>query len=148
VGDVTRRGGPEYRYRLDVRRPRPGVEATVTGDEFRVSPGKSVPIPLKVRRLGDYAGGAVAVATGLPKGVTATATELPEKGGDVSLTLTATADAKPASGPIRIVLLSTDVSHPAAWPVAASLEKEGAQQLVARTEAIWLTVTADAAPAK
>jgi hypothetical protein len=144
VGEVTRRGGPDYRYRLAVARPRPGVAATLAADEFRVAPGKSVAIPLKVQRTGDYAGGVVTVATGLPPGVTATVAEVPEKGGDLSLTLTAAADAKPASGPIRVVLLSTDVSRPAAWPAAAALEKEGSQQLVARTEQVWLTVLPEA----
>jgi hypothetical protein len=144
VGEATRRGGPDYRYRLAVSRPQPGVEATVTGDEFRVAPGKTVTIPLKAQRTGDYTGGVVAVATGLPPGITATAAEVSEKGGDVSLTLTAAADAKSASGPIRIVLLSTDVAHPAAWPASASLEKEASQQFIPRTQAIWLTVLADA----
>lgn len=147
VGEVTRRGGLDYRYRLAIRRPQPGVEAAVTGDEFRVSPGKSVTIPLKAQRIGDYSGGVVAVATGLPAGVTGTAADVPEKGGDVSITLTAAADAKPACGPIRVVLLSTDVSQPGAWPAWASLEKEASQQLVSRTQALWLTVVLADAPA-
>jgi hypothetical protein len=82
----------------------------------------------------------VAVATGLPAGVTATAVEVPEKGGDITLTLNAAADAKPAAGPIRVMLLGTDPTRPVAWVASSNLRKEASQELVPRTEAVWLTV--------
>jgi hypothetical protein len=140
VTDLFGNGGAAHVYRLALTVPTPRVVATADADEYRVAPGKSVAVKVNVSRQNGYAGGLVAVATGLPAGVTATAVEVPEKGGDVTLTLTAAADAKPAAGPIRLMLLGTDPARPVAWVASASLRKEASQELVSRTEALWLTV--------
>jgi hypothetical protein len=140
VCDLFGKGGDEYVYRLSLRTPKPGVVATSDADEYRVAPGKNVPIKLNVSRTNGYAAGLVVVATGLPPGVTATAIEVPEKGGDITLTLAAAGDAKPAAGPIRVMLLGTDPAHPAAWTASCSLRKEAGQEFIARTESLWLTV--------
>jgi hypothetical protein len=142
VSDRFAKGGDEYVYRLSLGAPRPGVIATVDADEYRVAAGKTVSIKLKVSRAGGYATDLVAVATGLPPGVTATAAEVPEKAGDVTLTLTAAADAKSAAGPIRVMLLGTDPAHPVAWVASSSLKKEAGQEMIERTDAIWLTIPA------
>lgn len=140
VADLFGRGGHEYVYRLSLQPPAPGVVATADADAYRVAPGKSAAIKLTVSRTGGYAAPLVAVAVGLPPGVTAAAVEVPEKGGEVTLSLTASPDAKPATGPVRVVLLSTDPTQPAAWPASCSLRKDPAQELIARTTALWLTV--------
>jgi hypothetical protein len=142
VSDRFGKGGDEYVYRVSLRTPAPGVVATADADEYRVAPGKTVSIKLNVSRTGGYAGGLVAVATGLPAGVTATAVEVPEKGGDVTLSLTAAADAKPAAGPLRIMLLGTDPKSPAAFTASCTLKKEAGQEMIERTDALWLTVPA------
>jgi hypothetical protein len=142
VSDLFGKGGDEYVYRLALRTPTPGVVATADADEYRVAPGKSVPVKLNVSRTGGYAAGLVAVVTGLPPGVTATAAEVPEKGGDVTVTVNAAADAKPAAGPIRVVLLGTDPARPVAWVASCSLKKEAGQEMIARTDVLWLTVPA------
>jgi hypothetical protein len=149
VGDRYRAGGAEYVYRLTIRPAEiVGVSATLDGDEYRVEPGKSAAVKVTVARGSGSAGGLVAVATGLPPGVSSTAAEVPEKGGEVILTLTAAADAKPAAGPMRVVLLSTDVPRPAAWVAGCNLRKDAGQELVARTESPWLTVPPAAPPAE
>jgi hypothetical protein len=147
VTDLQRRGGPEYVYRLSIRKPGPSVAATADADEYKVAPGKTTAIKLAVVRSNGHASGLVAVATGLPAGVTATAVEVPEKGGEVAVTLSAAADAKPASGPVRVMLLGTDPDHPSAVIARASLKKEAGQEFIATTDSLWLTVLA-AAPAK
>src|SRR5206468_754382 len=63
VGDLDRAGGPEYVYRLSVRKPLPGVEATVDAEEYRVAPGKPATIKVKVNRSNGHIGGLVVVKT-------------------------------------------------------------------------------------
>ena len=141
VGDLFGKAGHEYVYRLSICTPAPGVVATVDADEYRVVAGKSAPVKLTVSRTGAYAAPLVAAATGLPPGISAAAVEVPLKGGEVALTLTAASDAKPAAGVIRVMVLGTDPSQPAAWAARCSLRKEAGQELIAATDALWLTVT-------
>jgi hypothetical protein len=140
AADLFGKGGHEYAYRLSVRSPAPRVVATAAVDEIRVAPGKSATLKLTVSRAGGHVGPLAAVAGGLPAGVTATSAEVPEKGGEVTLTFAAAADAKPSAGPFKIVVVSTDPSHPAAWPVPCNLKKENGQELIGQTTALWLTV--------
>ena len=140
VGDLYGNGGDAHVYRLSLRRTAPSFAATVDADEYRVAPGKTVAVKVNVSRAGGDGTKLVAVATGLPPGVTATAAEVPDKGGDVTLTLSAAADAKPASGPVRVMVLGTDPAKPAARAAAAALKKEAEQELIPRTDAVWLTV--------
>jgi hypothetical protein len=140
VTDLYGNGGTEYVYRLALSVPAPRIVATADADEYRVAPGKSVSVKLNVSRQGGYAAGLVAVASGLPAGVTATSADVPDKGGDLTLTFTAAADARPAAGPIRVMLLGTDPAHPVAWVACATLRKEASQELIPRTDALWLTV--------
>ena len=140
VSDLNRKGGIEFAYRLAVRTPAPAVTGTVDTEEYRVAPGKTATIKLASTRSNGHAGGIVAVVTGLPAGVSATSAEVPDKGGELVLTLTASADAKPASGPMRVMLLGTDADHPTAKAATCSLKKEAGQELVAKTESLWLTV--------
>jgi hypothetical protein len=65
---------------------------------------------------------------------------VPEKGGELNLTLTAAADAKPAAGPFRVMVVGTDPAQPAAWPAVFALKKEAGQELIEQTTALWLTV--------
>jgi hypothetical protein len=93
-------------------------------------------------RRNGHAATMVAVATGLPPGVTATSAEVPAKAGEVTLTLSATADVKAASQPIQLMMFGVDPAKPEACVAAYNLkqEKDGAQELIEQTPAIWLTV--------
>lgn len=155
IADLFHNGGPECRYRLEIKRPLPELRATIENDAYALLPGKTVAIKVSVARKNDYALPLVAVVTGLPAGVTATSAEIATKaGGDVSLVLTAAADAKLASTPIRVMLLSTDAARPQALAATVDLHKDidkpGGQSLIDRTDAVWLTVspTAEAGPTK
>ena len=140
VSDLFGNGGHEYVYRLALRGPSLEVVATVDADEYKLAAGKTVVVPVKVTRPEGVGGAMVVVATGLPPGVSGTAAEVPDKGGAVTLTLSAAPDAKPAAGPVRVTVVSADPSRPAAWAAASSLGREAGQELVARTPAVWLTV--------
>jgi hypothetical protein len=155
IADLYHNGGAEYLYRLEIKRPTPEVRSTVENDAYALVPGKSVSIKVSVARKNDHAGALVAVVTGLPPGVTATSAELPAKGGgDVSLVLTAAADAKPASGPFRVLLLGTDASHPevvaATLDLRKDVDKPGGQAFIDQAAEVWLTLspTAEAGAAK
>ena len=140
VSDLYGNGGTEYVYRVSLTVSAARAVATADADEYRVAPGRSAALKVTVNWQNGYVAGLVAVATGLPAGVTATAADVPEKGGDVTLTLTAAADAKPAAGPIRVMLLGTEPTRPVAWIASCSLRKEASQELIGRTDALWLTV--------
>ena len=140
VSDLFSNGGQEYVYRLSLRRPSQSVVATADADEYRVAAGKTAAISVNVARPEGFTGPLVAVATMLPAGVSATSAEVPEKGGAVTITLSAAADAKAAAGPIRVVVAGADPARPSAWVAAASLRKEAGQELVGRTQSVWLTV--------
>jgi hypothetical protein len=152
--DIFHKGGPEFRYRLEIHPPRPELQATVMDDPYALVPGKSVTIKVNVSRKNDHNTPMVAVATALPPGVTATSAEVPRGGGEVSLTLTATKEAKPASQPIRILLLSTEAAHPELLPATIDLHKDAdkpaGQSYIDRSPEVWLTLspTADATPPK
>lgn len=152
VADMEHRGGPEFVYRLAVSPAMPGVAAALDADQYVVTPGQPTAIKLNVVRKNGHAAGLVAVAVDLPAGVTATSAAVPEKGGDVTLTLTAAADAPPANQPFHVMILGTDRKKPEAWTAARDLRNGTGQELIALTEQIWLTVpprpptTAPAAP--
>jgi hypothetical protein len=65
--------------------------------------GKPLEIKATVTRLRGHKEKLVASVTGLPAGITLTAPEVPEKGGEVVLKLEAKADAAGFSGPLRVV---------------------------------------------
>ena len=102
--------------------------------------GKSVPVKLNVTRLNGHVGGLIATATDLPPSVTANSAAVGEKGGELTITLSAATDAKAASVPIRLMLLGTDPDNPFAQVAAYDLTKEAGQQLISSTESVWLTV--------
>jgi hypothetical protein len=145
IADQFHNGGPDYRYRLEIKRPQPELRATVENDAYALVPGKTVTIKVAISRTNDYAIPLIAVATGLPPGVTATSIEISPKSGDASLILTAAADAKPASVPFRIMLLGTDPARPQALSATADLRKEidkpGGQAFIDHTPDLWLTLS-------
>ncbi len=124
ITDYFTRGGNDHRYRLAIARPLPQVRANVDADAYTLQAGKTTPIKVQVTRKNGHANKLLAAAINLPPGVTATSAEVPEKGGEATLTLTAAPDAKPASAPIRIMLLGTEVEHPEAALATFDLKKE------------------------
>jgi hypothetical protein len=151
VGDLYGRGGAEYVYRLEVRRPVAGVSATVDADAYVLNPGKTAAVKVNVARQNGYAGGLVAVVTGLPAGVSATSAEVPAKGGEVTLTLAAAAEAKAWSGAVRVLVLGTEVGRPDGVVARVDLRKDrdtaGNQEFIDWTGEVWLTLSPTASAA-
>lgn len=149
VGDLFQKGGPELHYRLDVRPVTPSVSATVPADSMALAPGKSATVKVTIARKNGHMEKLAVSAVGLPEGVTAAPVAVPDKAGDVTLTIAAAADAKPANGPFRVVLTSPggDPAKPIATATVTlvkATEKAPALPWIEQTADLWLTVGAKA----
>jgi hypothetical protein len=85
----------------------------------------------------------------LPAGVTAEEKEVPEKGGEVVLSLTAAASAPVASQPFQVVLREVEggKEYPVQFAMISVSENNGVPQgyrelLINSTDQLWLTVVA------
>jgi len=100
----------------------PAIAATVAGHEFKVVAGKSAAIKLNVNGLNGHVAGLVAIATDLPPNLSASSAAISDKGGEVTITLSATTEAKAASVPIRLMVLGPTLTilspcpPPMTWP--------------------------------
>ena len=91
-------------------------------------------------------------ARNLPDGVSVGPVDVPEKGGDVTLKLVATAEAKPFSGLMKIIV--TEIETKRERVVPASLVTTGSNNgvpngystlVIESVDQLWLTVTPPAA---
>lgn len=148
VRDLMGRGGEDFVYRLEAARPTPTVEGKLEVQSVTIAAGGSAELKVTVARKHGHAAPIVALVKGLPAGVSATAPEVPAGGGAVTIKLTAAADAKPHSGEVRVLLVSTDPDNPSAHLVTIDLRpKEPANELlVEEAEGLWVTVTAAKKP--
>ena len=86
-------------------------------------------------------------AKNLPAGVAATDADIPDKGGEVVITLTAEATAPGAAQPFLLVLREIEGSgeYPVRYSMASTSEDNGVPQgyrqlLINSTDLLWLTV--------
>ncbi|HEV8379145.1 MAG TPA: PPC domain-containing protein [Tepidisphaeraceae bacterium] len=140
ISDMKRQGSQDAIYRFSVEKAMPSIAATVAGHEFKVMAGKTVAIKANINRLNGHTGGILITGTDLPPAITSSSGAVGDKGGEVTITLSAGADAKAASVPIRLMMLGTDPDSPFARGASFDLTKEAAQQLIPSTESVWLTV--------
>lgn len=155
VGDVTQRGGPEFFYRLTIAPAAPTVTATVPHHAFKVEAGKSLEIKATVTPVHGFNSKLRFTVTGLPDGVTAAEVDVPEAGGEVAVTLAATAEVAPGGSPIRLVLREVEGGRefPVIHWLATTGENNGVPQgyqqlLVNSIDEFWLTVAAVPPPAE
>lgn len=118
--------GERLVYRLEAHSQAPDFELEAGPEAPDVSRGGSAEINVSVRRLGGFAGPLTITAEGLPAGVSCVALTLNEKQDKGKLKLTAVDDARPGSGPIRIVargvLEDREATRAASVPVANPAE--------------------------
>lgn len=153
IGNVLHRGGADFLYRLSVLRAVPSVKVNASETAFAIAPGKTNDLKITVKRLHGFKAKLTISATGLPDGLTLEPAEVPEKGGDVSLKLAASADAKPFSGPIQIVVteIESGNEHRATANLTSSSENNGVpggftKLAIESTDQLWLTVLPVAEP--
>jgi hypothetical protein len=152
VSSVLHRGGSEHLYRLSVQRARPAVKCVVASHDLTLQAGQTNDLKVRVTRMHGFSAKLTLTATGLPEGVSASAVEVPDNGGEVSLPVAAAAEAAPFGGPIHVVATEAEsgVVHPAiAELVGTSIDNgvpNGYHTLVIEsTKDIWLTVLPPAA---
>jgi len=147
VGNVLHRGGPDYLYRLSISRAVPGLKAVVANNAFTIEPGKTNEAKVTVTRLHGFQSKLTISAKGIPEGVVAEPVEVPEKGGDVTVKVVASADAKPFSGAVQIVATEPEsgTEHYAISELISSTTDNGVPQgfrklAIESTDQLWLTV--------
>ena len=139
VRNVLHRGGPDHLYRLRIERPEPTLKATVSEHAFSIEPAKTNKIKVTLKRFHGFDAKVSLTVEGLPEGVQCEADES-------AISLIASADAKPFSGPIRIVAKGTNSTHAVVHELISAGENNGvpngySRLLIDATDHVWLTVT-------
>ena len=149
VGNVLHRGDGEHLYRLSVRRATPEVKVTLSETAFTVSPGKTNQLKVTVKSLNGFQRRLTACVRGLPDGLKAEPVEIAEKGGDATINLIASAEAKPFSGPIQIIATEVESKkeHRGEADLTRSTVNNGVpggfnKLVIESTDQFWLTVLA------
>jgi len=96
------RGGPEFGYRLSVRRAVPDFVLRLDPDYVNVVQGGKTELDLTVRRAGGFTGPIELAAAGLPDGVTLDPPRVPEGVSRLKLGVVAKADARPTDAVVRL----------------------------------------------
>jgi len=102
VGDLQRKGGPEYGYRLRVGAPRPDFEVRVTPAEINAGAGTSVVVTAHAIRKDGFAGDIALSLKGAPPGFTLSGGLLPA--GQDQMRLTVDVPPMRPAGPIALGL--------------------------------------------
>ena len=87
VGDLQRKGGAEYGYRLRVSAPQPDFELRVTPPEINAGAGTSVPVTVHALRKDGFAGDVTVTLKDAPQGFTLSGGLVPSGQDHVRLTL-------------------------------------------------------------
>jgi hypothetical protein len=142
ITDITHTGGPDFVYRLEITRPTPDFKAVADNHFYRIEPGKTAEIKLTLTRLNGFEGKLSVSVDNLPPGITAPAVEIPAKANEAKLILTAAADTKPASQPIRVMVSAAEKTIPqrtATFNLKPPNPGAG-DLLINQTDRLWLIV--------
>ena len=150
VSDLFQKGGPRADYVLSVGEEQPSFGGTFTAEpKLMVKAGAKTELAVKVSLKGGWKGPLVLRAHDLPAGVICDPMEVPEKGGEVKLTLATAANAAPWSGPFRISLGPKDVANPSTPTLIQyalrDADNRRGTSLKDTSDRAWLTVTPAAA---
>ena len=153
VGNVLHRGGPDHLYRFSISRAVPSLKLVVPMNSIAIAPGKTNEIKVAITRLRGFQSKLTLKISGLPEELAAEPVEAAEKDKEAVLKLTASAEAKPFSGPIQITGLETEsgTEHRVVFELSSSTVDNGVPQgfkklAIDSTDQLWLTVLP--APAK
>jgi hypothetical protein len=149
VGSVLHRAGPDHRYRLSVQPAQPGFQGVIAESGFTIEPGKSIKIKITARRVQGFKSPLTASVTGLPEGLTASPVELNETEKEITLEITAGAEAQSFSGPIQVLFreANTDTVWYGVHELVSTTLRNGVPQgfrdlVITSTNQLWLTVRA------
>lgn len=142
VRDLYSRGGWDFDYVLECAPRLLALAATLDANAYKLEPGKTVELKLNVKLTGDFKGKLTARVEGLPEGVTSKELEVPKKGGEVKLTLTAAAEAESANQPFVVTLQTSEPDAP--MMARATFDLRGVEprgdRLINEGSQPWLTV--------
>jgi len=151
VGDVTHHGGPDFRYQLHFAEAVPTVAGTAANHSIVIAAGKTGEIKTTVKTANGFKAKLKFAAKNLPEGISAEEIDVPEKGGEITLKLTAVAGAAAANQPIQLVLreIESGTEHPVIFSMITTGENNGVPQgytelVIDSTNQLWLTITAPA----
>ena len=143
IGDLFNHGGWDHVYALEAAPPSPSVTATLAASAFKLDAGKTTEVKLTAKLAGDFKGKPHAHIDALPEGVTAKNAEIPAKGGEVKLILTAAPDAAAAAQPFEVLISTSEPDTPRTWKAIFDLrgtEPRG-DRLINDDPRAWLNVT-------
>ena len=153
VGSVLHRAGADHLYRLSVQPARPRLEAIIAESGFAIEPGKTVKIKITARRVQGFNAKVAFSVAELPAGLTANPVELGGTEKEVTVELTAAADAPPFNGPVQIQFHeeNSDAIQLAIHEMASTTLNNGVPQgfrdlVIRSTDKLWLTVLAASKP--
>jgi hypothetical protein len=147
VGSVLHRAGADHLYRLSIQRAQPRFQAVIAESGFAVEPGKTIKIKITARRVQGFKARLTASVAGLPEGLSAGTVELGETEKEITVDVTAAAEAPPFAGPIQIHFreADSDTAIAAVHELVSTTLKNGVPQgfrdlVIPSTDRIWLTV--------
>lgn len=150
VGDLFSRGGWSFVYVVEAGPAAPRITATLDANAYRLEAGKTVDLKLSSKPGGGFKGKLIVRVEGLPEGVSAKEVELPAKGGDLKLTLSAGAGVVAANRPFSVFIATSAPDAPqtfrASFPLPVT-EPRG-DRLIDEDSRAWLTVVGKAAEDK
>ncbi|MBN8420201.1 MAG: PPC domain-containing protein [Verrucomicrobia bacterium] len=144
VADRFHHGSAEHVYELTVKPFVPSLAATLDTHAYRLEAGKTVEVKVTVKTNGTFAGKIKAQAVPLPSGVTAEGVDVPAKGGEVKLTLKATAEVVANQAPfaVEIVTSAPDAVQTVTASYAVPFTEPRGDLLIMTDTHPWLTVVA------
>lgn len=143
IADARGEGGPDFRYELEILAPEPRLLAEVDEHTFRLRPGESVSLEIRLHRPDTHRGLVTVMTSGLPDDVTGAGAVIAPDGAATRLHLTASPNARPSNQPFRVVLVDPGAVPPRVLVAQAPLRGRFAPPgtlLRNETDALWLTV--------
>jgi hypothetical protein len=144
VSDRFHVGSTDHRYELSLKPFVPSIAATLDTHAYLMESGKTAEVKLTVKTNGTFAGKIQARAVQLPAGVTADPVDVPAKGGEVKLTLKATAEAIASQSAFAVEVITSvpDVSQTFTASYLIPFTEPRGDLLIVHDSSPWLTLTA------
>ena len=148
VSDRFHAGSTDHRYELSLKPFVPSIAATLDTHAYLMESGKTAEVKLTVKANGTFAGKIQARAVQLPAGVSADPVDVPAKGGEVKLTLKATADAVASQSPfaVEVTTSAPDVLQTVTARYLNPFTEPRGDLLIVNDSSPWLTLTAKPKP--
>ncbi|MCC7374369.1 MAG: hypothetical protein IT581_06920 [Verrucomicrobiales bacterium] len=137
VRSLTRRAGPDHRYRLTLRRLAAGARVTLPAGTLATQPGTTNAIKFRISRQAGHTNAVQVRFQDLPPGLSAESVTAPAGDGEGSLSLVVSTNAAAFSGPLTIQAVDATQEIPglAAFELTSRGENNGVPQGYSR---LWI----------